>query len=1046
MMKSPSYRWALLSSVFLVACLCTPCRAWSAASPSPSEKLDVPKPSKESTVAQAGTVSIPGPLRSFLRMAAISQQASPKDILPLLAHNVTVQGYNRQAHGRKNASPHPTEYLTLLEKYVEQARELKALAGAGGVIRVASCGEAGRLLETLGYRLAEPCGPNTTVEAADRAKAFLTVDSGFPLTELEETLRGGKPFAYVFPSTEVPVLFSQRLWLAEGQKKKDVLDALIHDPALARLYWALARIDPSTRSSLRQSPGLQKLAPLAPVLDYYGSLIRITSGHVAVPGGASAEPAWKDLVGASPAEPGQFVLDLLEKDHGWLAAYYDALSRASAAQQKYFTDPARLQLFYGALRGKKAYPGAARRIFRENAELVLLVTQLQLEPNGQPDIPGGLDVWKEILGRRQKHETRSVRIWTRHAKTWKTADQMVACLFALTRAREERNPVRLYLTLSQIDRGRSAGKSLGPKTVRSLADQFPRLGDQYRIFTEFHALSDQSLMRFLSVAGSVDGIHDTGVRAETLGIFQANVGLWQILARQGEIPKSDWDRSWQQALNPFNNIRSLAQLYGATHNSMKALWQAAAGDAPFSEVALVDLLAGPRQTNPEGEKVRQALAGKIVSVLNGQRLNSLDTLFALGDGLNQLAQGKGSAGALLPLAGELQEFQLPVPILPEVNRHPDGPTAYDHLKAETQTDLSKLLKSSASPEKLREARGQIVPFLRDTLVGLNYAYYAPPGAQLLYHDSLFVRMHDFSGERWRGEDEAWRTPELYGRGYSLGRGAHLVGSLANLPYVLAKVEQNYIVPENVQALIWEDMVPSLLTGAVLPRWWHVTPNELHAAALYQRYGEELLTAAAGNQELRLKVTNILFHRLLPGSFEEVEKALGAGNSKAALAQVTPGETFFLAEQFRRSFPDEASSWGPAGKDLDALTRQYPQEVSLKRLSRDFGVPHPVLEQTYALGLLNARPFPTYFGYSSRLLAESWDSNNLYWARLADESGYPPVMLNLLVPELTQQMVKNIFATYLGDWPALLRALHQTGQEFREGKVASLARWGGVAPL
>jgi hypothetical protein len=78
-------------------------------------------------------------------------------------------------------------------------------------------------------------------------------------------------------------------------------------------------------------------------------------------------------------------------------------------------------------------------------------------------------------------------------------------------------------------------------------------------------------------------------------------------------------------------------------------------------------------------------------------------------------------------------------------------------------------------------------------------------------------------------------------------------------------------------------------------------------------------------------------------------------------------------------------------------------------------------------------------YSSRLLAETWDSNNLYWARLADEKGYSPVMLNLLVPELTRRMVEKIFATDFEDWPALLRATRETGEEFRQGKIVALSR-------
>jgi len=72
-----------------------------------------------------------------------------------------------------------------------------------------------------------------------------------------------------------------------------------------------------------------------------------------------------------------------------------------------------------------------------------------------------------------------------------------------------------------------------------------------------------------------------------------------------------------------------------------------------------------------------------------------------------------------------------------------------------------------------------------------------------------------------------------------------------------------------------------------------------------------------------------------------------------------------------------------------------------------------------------------------LMAESWDSSNLYWARLADEMGYSPAMLNRLVPELTRRMVGKIFATEFEDWQALLRAMREAGEELRQGKIAVL---------
>jgi len=153
----------------------------------------------------------------------------------------------------------------------------------------------------------------------------------------------------------------------------------------------------------------------------------------------------------------------------------------------------------------------------------------------------------------------------------------------------------------------------------------------------------------------------------------------------------------------------------------------------------------------------------------------------------------------------------------------------------------------------------------------------------------------------------------------------------------------------------------------------------------------------------------------------------------------PADTFYLTAEYQRRFPQEPNSFGPAGNELATLSKRYPDEVNWERLSRDFGVPHRVLAQSYTRELLNLPPSPVFMGYSSRLLAETWDSNNLYWARLADEKGYSPVMLNRLVPELTRRMVEKIFATDFADWPALLRAARETGEEFRQGKIVALSR-------
>jgi hypothetical protein len=981
---------------------------------------------------ESGTLSIPGPLRSFLRMAAISQKISPEEVAPLLARNVFQLGYEGRQPRRS-----PTEFLLLLIRYVQQARELSALAGPEGIIRVSNCEEARPLLRVLGYRTRTDCGQqNIFLQTDDPQRAFLTVDSGFPLPQLEQSLRDAQTFTYPFANTRVPALLADSDWSRKGIVKDwDLLDALLHDPALARFYYALARMDSETQVALRQTQALKKIIPFAATLDFYGTHIRIRSGRVLVPGGPAAEEGWKVLVGAAPDVPSEFVPRLLAKDDGWLAAYFDSLSRVNELLQTHYTEALQLHRYYEALRGKDTSPSAASGVFRPDSGLLLLVTRVRWEPNGDPHVPGNLDAWRKIL--RQK----VFREWGKRSAHLDTPGQLLETMFGISRVQTDGGPLQAYLLLSEMDARRPQGHPLSPETVALLAGKFADFSDQYLIFSEFPDLNDASITSFLSTAASLEKISNNSLRGNALGTFQATVGLWQVLARQGQIPSAELNDSWRAIIKPFGAITSTAQLFDAGRGSLRELLQVAAGKPNVSQDELVGLLTGPPQMTPEGQRMHQLLAGKIHSVLDDQRLVSLDTLLALGDALRDVAHVKDAANSLLPLARELREFEMPQPIFHATERDEWAVGIYNnrHTELEMHTDLANVIKSPASPAQLAEARGQLAPFLRDTLVGLNYAYYEPPGAQILHHNPLFVRSHDFAGDTLIGmEHHVWQAPLLFGVGSPAGGGAHLVGSLADLPYVLASAEQDFIAPENVQALIWREVVPGLLTDAIVPRWWNVSSNELHAVTLYQRVGEELLTASGQDEELRNKVMSILNDRISPQTSERLEHSLRRGNIADALPQLTPADTFFLTGEFRRRFPHQSDSFGSASKELESLCQHYPTDGNLERLSHDFGVPHPTLEGSYGRDLLNLPPFPAFTGYNNRLLAESWDSNNLYWARLLDEQGYAPVMLNRLVPELTRRMVEKIFATEMEDWPALLRAERETGDEFRKAKMPPLA--------
>jgi hypothetical protein len=113
-------------------------------------------------------------------------------------------------------------------------------------------------------------------------------------------------------------------------------------------------------------------------------------------------------------------------------------------------------------------------------------------------------------------------------------------------------------------------------------------------------------------------------------------------------------------------------------------------------------------------------------------------------------------------------------------------------------------------------------------------------------------------------------------------------------------------------------------------------------------------------------------------------------------------------------------------------------VNYEAISRAFGTPKPTLANSYEPELLNLRTFPALMGYSSRIMAESWESNTLYWAELADELSMPPSELNVRIPEWTAKLVERIFASHLEDWPAVLKSLRAVGDDVRAQNRAAVA--------
>ena len=166
----------------------------------------------------------------------------------------------------------------------------------------------------------------------------------------------------------------------------------------------------------------------------------------------------------------------------------------------------------------------------------------------------------------------------------------------------------------------------------------------------------------------------------------------------------------------------------------------------------------------------------------------------------------------------------------------------------------------------------------------------------------------------------------------------------------------------------------MILSAKIPRWWNVTPAQMHWVGLHMRYGRELLAEAALDPELRAQVVASLGTLAAPARTRQVAALLEQGAVKEALDRVTPSELFLLAREVGAAA--QCRRVPACWRKSAALADASPKEVNYAAISRAFGTPKPTLANSYEPELLNLRTFPTLMGYSSRIMAESWESNTL----------------------------------------------------------------------
>ena len=660
--------------------------------------LDPPGP------AVAESIAVPGTLTSFRRMAALSTGLTLEEILPSLGRTIFTGGYHA---ARGSGTLEPTEYLKLLMQYLTQARELEVFAGSDNAIDVPECesAETAQLLKIIGYRLRGECGPAAVLETVNPSRAFLAIDSAFPLAELELAYRHGESFRTPFGPTTLPVLFDRAYWRGAARRsQEDFLDMFIEDPGLARLYVAMYNLHRPTAQALRAAVPVQRLKDYAPVIDFFGAMFEVRDGVAIVPGGDRARTVWEKLTGARVARGGEFFQALVEADDGWMAAYYDALARIQGARARaYFLNPTRIERFYAAVRGRVTSPGPARPIFRASADLLLLSSRVDFSSDGQPKIPGGIGPWRDLFVK-HPHGKYDGKL-TKSAAGWRDADDVIEAMFALSRKAIENQPLRMFLAISDLDRNRA--RPLSAATVARMIRSFPKHGEQFTLYNDSPDLSEDTIIAHLDAMADLDRIGNLPRRANSIGMLQAQLAIWQVLRRNGSIPESKADSSMRALLALSQATNDQQDVFELGRDGVLALLDASGGDPESPQQALLGLLVG--QAGPAEVEAREEVLESISQLLALQRLAPLKTLFDLADHLERVSRGEAFNVAMANrLSANISDIRLPRSLLSveESNAMAQGRIVERHIQRQRSLNLRRAVdRAQGNPSRLLAIRG-----------------------------------------------------------------------------------------------------------------------------------------------------------------------------------------------------------------------------------------------------------------------------------------------------------------------------------------------------
>jgi hypothetical protein len=970
---------------------------------------------------------------------------------------------------------------------VSASVSMKTIAASGG----------DRLLRALGLRMGEGDKAGQCLLDDDReavARRGYLAAAGIDAEAIAKALNAGESVSagsgsgttsIVIARDEVPLPLGIAAWkravLGDGVADEEIAPAILLQKRAACFYHALASMDEPTLAYFETHPDF--LAGLfqrrAEVLTTFGRSIHIQNGRVMVPGGSAAEPLWEALVERRMNNPEGFIDELLARDGGRMAYFYDTIAHVpESVRQLVLTEGeeslrALARVFAGV---SVQWHIDATPMWRPAVDPAMWLNELRVSPANAANanqLAAGFTrrAWEEIF-RSDNVETESVaetaaKVFERLADDAKDAAKQ---------AKEKGVPppgpapavqvswlaTRVFLDDQAQQRERFEMTLWAQRMYARPANHAGRLASQGAAGTGLHspgaaegvstpegtAASEQDLAVILAACR---GYARFGVLLLTLermdvrdpAILGAAVSRAAAIASRGGDREANSLALFEASLAIVERLRLVRRIDTDTASALvKTLVEVPLDDQePLAFARWIDERLVPAIA-PAGGAATNAAASAAATGAASAEIEPL-LLDALG-GLRMRASGAGSAstnGHSTAAAGassvqwEGQSYRVDVAAAERarilaVRRAQGGISLDAALDALRPRDVGKVGKDGkpAKPNKAaRKATREATAALAETLVAIVYATHLPSDRPELLQNTPW-RRHDF-GLTTRAENLrrklAWQpAEELTGGGIAW----HLRGSLLALDLALAPYHMRRITDDPPIPTLNEGDRTTATIGVMLLNPFDATDADRDTLVSTLTRGRAAIAEHASQPDTLLALAQ------RAGFSEWRQQALRWTLSRAADAPTSAARVVATTTEASASAADSALE---AFASIDQFWAGEPDVATIDRLDRWGPSIIPITGQL-ATRLPRARAWEDFTGRSgSGVFITQMADVHLQIASFLASHHLPAALHRGAMAGAMQELVDRVQVRHYDDWSALVMYVRTLPPARFEDYVAAL---------